>query len=133
MLLSLELTLGFSCHCFPSDPFSIVCRSLWFAQCQKTFTIAHAQAGPHPELRIIFHRLARLLQGAVIPIFVFDGPDRPPTKRGTKVLKKPHWLTAPTQELIIAFGFHWYTVSDKFSHLASTNENRQPRLGPWRS
>lgn len=87
--------------------------SVWFSQCQRVVAVTHPQAGTHPELRIIFYRLVRFLQAAVIPVFVFDGADRPSTKRGMKVQKQPHWLAAPTQELIKAFGFYWYTVRDE--------------------
>ena len=89
---------------------TVVC-SLWFAQCQHIFVVAHAQAGQNPELRTIFYRLARLLRAAVTPVFVFDGPARPPIKHGKKVLTKPHWLTPKMQELIVAFRFHWIVVS----------------------
>ena len=68
------------------------------------------QAGENPVLRVLFFRLCRLLALAVIPIFVFDGNERPSIKRGVKVKKKAHWLTERFQSFIEAFGFHWYTV-----------------------
>lgn len=69
------------------------------------------QAGENPVLRVLFFRLCRLLALSVVPIFVFDGNSRPSTKRGTRVVKSPHWISTYFQDLIGAFGFHWYTVS----------------------
>ena len=66
--------------------------------------------GENPELRTLFHRLARLLQMCIIPVFVFDGPDRPHRKREKKVSTKPHWLTSRFKEFIEAFGFYSHMV-----------------------
>jgi holliday junction resolvase YEN1 len=73
------------------------------------------QAGENPVLRLLFFRLCRLSALPVIPIFVFDGNDRPSVKRGVKVKGKAHWLTERFQCFIEAFGFHWYTVPLLFS------------------
>jgi holliday junction resolvase YEN1 len=70
------------------------------------------QIGENPVLRILFFHLCRLLTLPVIPIFVFDGPDRPAKKRGIRVKKQPHWLTERFEAFIEAFGFCWYTVTD---------------------
>jgi Holliday junction resolvase YEN1 len=92
---------------------------LWFKQFECVFNRhAHAQAGENPELRGILYRLARLLHAPVTPLFVFDGPARPSIKRGKHVVPKAHWLTSGMQELITAFGFFWYTVSQ---HTASSS------------
>lgn len=40
------------------------------------------RAGENPAVRVIFYRLCRLLTLPIIPVFVFDGPDRPKVKRG---------------------------------------------------
>jgi Holliday junction resolvase YEN1 len=69
------------------------------------------QAGENPVLRLLFFRLCRLSALPVIPIFVFDGNNRPSVKRGVKVKGKAHWLTERFQHFIEAFGFYWYTVS----------------------
>ena len=68
----------------------------------------------NPVLRLLFFRLCRLLALPVIPIFVFDGNDRPSVKRGVKVKGKAHWLTGQFQRFIEAFGFYWYTVPSLF-------------------
>ena len=68
--------------------------------------------GENPALRVLFYRLCRLLTLPIVPIFVFDGPDRPKLKRGINVkTTKPHWLSSPLKKFIEAFGFYWYTVS----------------------
>jgi Holliday junction resolvase YEN1 len=85
--------------------------SIWFTQAQFSFRTGHAQAGENPELRSLFYKLASLLKLPIMPIFVFDGPDRPSVKRGVNVVTKPNWLTKPLQEVISAFGFQFYTVS----------------------
>jgi XPG N-terminal domain len=86
-------------------------NSIWFAQAQFAFRAGHAQAGENPELRVIFFKLAYLLQFPITPLFVFDGPGRPPVKRGVNVVEKPHWLTLPMKELLDGFRFSHYTAS----------------------
>jgi len=46
----------------------------------------------------------------LLPLFVFDGPKRPAFKRGKRVGKNVHWLTAGMQQIIEAYGFEWRTV-----------------------
>jgi Holliday junction resolvase YEN1 len=72
------------------------------------------QAGENSVLRVLFFRLCRLSALPVIPIFVFDGNDRPSVKRGVKVKEKAHWLTERFQCFIEAFGFYWYMVLSLF-------------------
>ena len=70
------------------------------------------RAGENPALQVLFYCLCRLLTLPIIPIFVFDGPDRPKVKRGINVkTTKPHWLSVPLKKFIKAFGFYWYMVS----------------------
>ncbi|KAF8988058.1 PIN domain-like protein, partial [Hymenopellis radicata] len=47
-----------------------------------------------------------LLNFAVVPLFVFDGPARPKFKRGKNVVHSPSWLVGIFKELIDAFGFY---------------------------
>lgn len=83
-------------------------------QAQLTMNLKQGKgtrAGENPAIDVLFYRLCRLLALPIVPVFVFDGANRPQTKRGTTVkTKKPHWLTLPFQKLIGAFGFSWYTV-----------------------
>jgi holliday junction resolvase GEN1/YEN1 len=77
------------------------------------------QAGENPALRVLFYRLCRILTLPIVPIFVFDGPDRPKLKRGINVkTTKPHWLSTPLKKFIEAFGFYWYTVSVTTCHIS---------------
>ena len=71
------------------------------------------RAGENPAVRVIFYRLCRLLTLPIIPVFVFDGPDRPKVKRGINVTGrtgKSHWLSSLFKKFIEVFGFFWYTV-----------------------
>jgi Holliday junction resolvase YEN1 len=80
-------------------------------QADRAVKYGNTVRGPHPELRILFYRVAHLLTLPIRVVFVFDGPARPTIKRDTNVLTSGHWLTEPFQELIETFGYHWYTVS----------------------
>jgi Holliday junction resolvase YEN1 len=94
--------------------YSINTRSIWMNEAQTAISCAKGpgtQAGENPVLRLFFFRLCRLSALPVIPIFVFDGNNRPSVKRGVKVKGKAHWLTERFQHFIEAFGFYWYTVS----------------------
>lgn len=55
--------------------------------------------------------LAWLYRNAVKALFVFDGVNRPSVKRNMRVSMTPHWMVSKVQEMIVAFGFQWYTVS----------------------
>src|SRR5438045_6056281 len=46
-----------------------------------TFQIQSGQKGSNPALRTFYYRLCRLLQLNIHPVFVFDGPQKPPFKR----------------------------------------------------
>ncbi|KAI0736358.1 PIN domain-like protein [Fomitopsis betulina] len=84
--------------------------SIWFHQVQLMFAIGHAQSGENPELQTLFYRIERLLRLPVHAIFVFDGPERPSTKRGTCVVPTGHWMVTAMKELINAFGFIFITA-----------------------
>ncbi|KAF8797575.1 PIN domain-like protein, partial [Phlegmacium glaucopus] len=87
--------------------------SIWMNEAQTAIGCAkgpRTQAGENPVLQILFFCLCRLLALPIIPIFVFDGNNRPSVKQGVKVKGKAHWLTERLQHFIEAFGFHWYTA-----------------------
>lgn len=67
--------------------------------------------GENPELRTLFNRLTRLLGMFIIPVFVFDGPLRPNSKRGRQVSSTAHWLTDGFKDFITAFRFYCHDVS----------------------
>ncbi|KAJ7210195.1 PIN domain-like protein [Mycena rebaudengoi] len=60
-----------------------------------------------PELVALFSRCSRLFRLPFIPVFVFDGPDRPNMKRGKHVRGDDHWLAADFREMLNGFGFEW--------------------------
>ncbi|KAJ7089347.1 PIN domain-like protein [Mycena belliarum] len=64
-----------------------------------------------PELVALFARCSRLFRLLYIPIFVFDGPNRPAMKRGKVIRGNDHWLTGPFQQMLDGFGFAWIMVS----------------------
>lgn len=39
-------------------------------------------------------------------VFVFDGPQRPPVKRGRTVVTRPLWYINHVKNLVEAFGFY---------------------------
>jgi Holliday junction resolvase YEN1 len=96
--------------------------SIWMNEAQTAIKVRlglGTQAGENPALRVLFYRLCRLLTLPIVPIFVFDGPDRPKVKRGINVkTSKPHWLSTPLKKFIEAFGFYWYTVSYYLSSIS---------------
>ncbi|EPQ56082.1 PIN domain-like protein [Gloeophyllum trabeum ATCC 11539] len=79
--------------------------SIWIHAAQSIHIAGHAYRGQNPELNTIFSRLARLGRLPVAAIFVFDGPGRPPVKRGKRVFAREHWLIQTFEKFIKAFGF----------------------------
>jgi holliday junction resolvase YEN1 len=59
---------------------------------------------------MIFFRLIKFLKMPILPLFVFDGPKRPATKRGKRIGGKDHWMIQGVQEMMTAFGFEWRRV-----------------------
>ncbi|CAD6578700.1 MAG: hypothetical protein ASARMPRED_008808 [Alectoria sarmentosa] len=75
------------------------------------FQIQSGQGGKNPALRTLYYRLLRLLALSIQPLFVFDGPHKPPFKRGRKVA--PGVACLPnllTKELLKRFGFPYHTA-----------------------
>ena len=93
--------------------------SIWMNEAQTAISVKPGQgtqAGENPAIRILFYRLCRLLTLPIIPIFVFDGPDRPKVKRGVNVKTgKSHWLSLPFKKFIEVFGYFWYMVSTSYN------------------
>ena len=75
------------------------------------FQIQSGQGGKNPALRTLYYRLLKLLALSIQPLFVFDGPHRPPFKRGKKTTSNtvclPNFLT---KELLKCFGFPYHTA-----------------------
>lgn len=67
--------------------------------------------GANPELRLLFFRLLAFAKLPFIPIFIFDGRERPKVKRGSKKGKSgSHALTPEFKKLLDAFGLEWRMV-----------------------
>ncbi len=75
------------------------------------FQIQSGQGGKNPALRILYYRLLRLLALSIHPLFVFDGPDKPPFKRGRKIAPGAASLpNSHTKRLLKCFGFPYHTA-----------------------
>lgn len=77
--------------------------SIWNFQTQS------GKGGQNPVLRTLYYRLLRLLSLAIRPLFVFDGPHKPPFKRNKKT--GPHTASLPdylTKQLLKQFGFPFH-------------------------
>ncbi|CAL1695341.1 unnamed protein product [Somion occarium] len=76
--------------------------SLWYEHAR------FSKGGENPELRMLFFRIRSLLELPIIPLFVFDGRERPRVKRGSKLGKSgSHNLTAKLKELLGIYGIEW--------------------------
>lgn len=73
------------------------------------FQIQSGRGGSNPALRTLYYRLLRLLSLGIQPLFVFDGPNRPPFKRNIKI--NPHGVSLPnylSKQLLKLFGFPFH-------------------------
>ncbi|KAF2258013.1 hypothetical protein CC78DRAFT_622173 [Lojkania enalia] len=74
--------------------------SIWLFQIQAS------KGGTNPALRTFYYRLLRLISLSIHPIFVFDGPNKPPFKRnkrtGPNIASIPDFLA---KKLLKQFGF----------------------------
>jgi len=87
-------------------PFRIaVDISIW------NFQIQSGKGGSNPALRTLYYRLLRLLSLNIQPLFVFDGPHKPPFKRNAKTSQNTAYLpNFMTKELLKQFGFPFHTA-----------------------
>ncbi|KAL8725505.1 MAG: hypothetical protein Q9181_006399 [Wetmoreana brouardii] len=79
--------------------------SIWQFQTQA------GKGGSNPAVRTLYYRLLRLLSLSIRPIFIFDGPNKPPFKRNVKTA--PHGASLPnfiTKQLLQLFGFPYHTA-----------------------
>ncbi|KAI9673822.1 MAG: hypothetical protein M1829_003940 [Trizodia sp. TS-e1964] len=75
------------------------------------FQIQSSKGGTNPALRTLYYRLLRLLSLTIQPIFVFDGPQKPPFKRDKRSrsgnVSLPNMLA---KQMIKLFGFPFHTA-----------------------
>ena len=70
------------------------------------FQVQSAKGGSNPALRTLYYRLLRLLSLSIQPLFIFDGPNKPPFKRNVRT--SPHTASMPNmlaKQLLKLFGF----------------------------
>ncbi|KAF5868639.1 putative flap structure-specific endonuclease protein [Botrytis fragariae] len=73
------------------------------------FQIQSGQGGTNPALRTLYYRLLRLLSISVQPLFVFDGPHKPPVKRNKQTGRSGASIPdLMTKELLKLFGFAYH-------------------------
>ena len=89
-----------------SRPFRIAIDvSIWHFQIQS------GKGGSNPALRTLYYRLLRLLALNIQPLFVFDGPQKPPFKRNVKTSQHapllPNYMT---KQFLKLFGFPFHTA-----------------------
>jgi len=77
--------------------------SIWLFQIQS------GKGGTNPALRTFYYRLLRLISLSIHPLFVFDGPNKPPFKRnkrtGPNVASIPEFLA---KQLLKQFGLPFH-------------------------
>ncbi|KAB8304788.1 hypothetical protein EYC80_004134 [Monilinia laxa] len=75
------------------------------------FQIQAGQGGTNPALRTLYYRLLRLLSISVQPLFVFDGPHKPPVKRNKQTGRGGASIPdLMTKELLKLFGFAYHVA-----------------------
>ncbi|EJD52511.1 PIN domain-like protein, partial [Auricularia subglabra TFB-10046 SS5] len=108
-LSQLAVTQGFEGNTGGHRGFRIgIDASIWFfhAQVFNGKAFSKGDVGENPEIRTLFFRCAKLMSLPLLPLFVFDGPQRPKWKRGKRISKhKDSWLVGAMQNIIQAFGY----------------------------
>lgn len=75
------------------------------------FQIQSGKGGSNPELRTLYYRLLRLFSLGIQPLFVFDGPNKPPFKRNAKTTQHGASLAnLLSKQLLNLFGFPSHTA-----------------------
>lgn len=75
--------------------------AIWSFQAQA------ARGGANPAVRTLFYRLVRLLSLSIVPVLVFDGPNKPKFKRNKRSRGPGDSVSAAiARRLVKLFGFH---------------------------
>ncbi|KAJ7705213.1 PIN domain-like protein [Mycena metata] len=94
------------------------------AALQAAGVFTHGRAGEKLVLQKLFYHFCQLLLAPLTVVFFFDGPGRPPIKRGTRVIHRPTWLIQQLKAMITAFGFFFYEApGEAEAELAQLNNN----------
>jgi hypothetical protein len=78
-----------------------------FRAADKALSYLHAS---DTTLTQLHHFLAHFSRASVILVFVFDGPDRSPIKRGRRVINREPVHYKLAKELIEHYGYYIYMV-----------------------
>jgi Holliday junction resolvase YEN1 len=78
---------------------------LWFLHATAVPAI-----GENPVLLFFFYRFAHLLSIPILPVFVFDGPERPRLKRNKTINLAENRLCRALKYMIVSFGFKYVQV-----------------------
>jgi holliday junction resolvase YEN1 len=74
-----------------------------------SFQIQSGRQGSNPSLRTFYYRLCHLLSTPLHPLFIFDGPRKPPFKRNVRTfVGADTFQTRFLKRLITVFGFVWW-------------------------
>ncbi|KAF8998641.1 PIN domain-like protein [Hymenopellis radicata] len=106
-LLEAALSLGFTPNAGGQRALRLgVDASIWLRQALASKYNVY-RGGSKEVLRSLYRHCGRLFQLPIIPLFVFDGPDRAPMKRDRSVKSQllPHELAF--RQLLEHLGFQW--------------------------
>nr|GAT49008.1 predicted protein [Mycena chlorophos] len=70
-----------------------------------------AEATPGSPITRLYAWVERFAGTPIVPVFVFDGDDRPGWKNGRRIRVKTHQLTAVFKNIIESFGFPWFVAA----------------------
>ena len=79
--------------------------SIWFQHAR------FSKGGANPEIRCLLFKLFNLSKLPIIPLFMFDGRNRPKVKRGSRMGKSgSHNLSQKMKEMLDICGMEWRVV-----------------------
>ncbi|KDQ57718.1 hypothetical protein JAAARDRAFT_273139 [Jaapia argillacea MUCL 33604] len=118
-LTHLAVVEGFEANTSGRRAFRVgIDASIWYQHAR------FSKGGENPELRLLFFRVRALAELPLLPLFVFDGRERPKVKRGSKMGKSgSHNLTAGMKKLLDIFGMEWrMALGEAEAELAHLNQ-----------
>ena len=75
------------------------------------FQVQAGKGGSNPALRTLYYRFVKLLALSIQPLFIFDGPNKPPFKRNVKTGGHTAFLpNMLAKEMLKLFGFPYITA-----------------------